>query len=306
MAIGNMPYLFSNFQQKENLLHRFVNHQVNFNDIHVNIFIPDGWGLMLRFLIFFSYNLAALLLFTKNKEIIKKRMELHGFIFPKLNIYIRVFLICSLFFRFFLILYWGIQVSEKFNPLIYSNNTVSVFEVILGFYFGLSFFIFFIPELLFGLPLRKKMEHFTIANNLEKKLPNETAANPLHKFTDEYIRELDEKIMQLLDNKIYLNPEFTHTNFAGALDIPAHHLTYYFNHYLKQKFTDWRNRLRIIHATELIHNNKELNLPLSDICKRCGFSNQTTFIAAFRKEFNITPGEYERTFRSSDANTVLN
>ena len=46
------------------------------------------------------------------------------------------------------------------------------------------------------------------------------------------------------------------------------------------------------HAAELIQEGKAEMFSLEFISKESGFSNQTTFIKAFKQEMKLTPSEY--------------
>ena len=43
------------------------------------------------------------------------------------------------------------------------------------------------------------------------------------------------------------------------MNIPTHHLTYFFSQIHNEKYIEWRNRLRIEYAIELINNQEQIN-----------------------------------------------
>lgn len=53
-------------------------------------------------------------------------------------------------------------------------------------------------------------------------------------------------------------------------------------------FTEWRQRLRLLRALELLAAGK----PVGAIALDLGYDNVSAFIALFRRTFGVTPGQY--------------
>lgn len=54
-------------------------------------------------------------------------------------------------------------------------------------------------------------------------------------------------------------------------------------------FTEWRQRVRLLRALELLATGK----PVTAIALDLGYDNVSAFIALFRQTFGVTPGQYE-------------
>lgn len=54
-------------------------------------------------------------------------------------------------------------------------------------------------------------------------------------------------------------------------------------------FTEWRQRLRLLHALEMLAAGK----PVTAMALDLGYGNASAFIALFRRTFGVTPGRYE-------------
>lgn len=69
----------------------------------------------------------------------------------------------------------------------------------------------------------------------------------------------------------------------------------YFSNYFKKAFgvnyVDYLNRVRLMHAKELLKNT---DLTAAEIGKKVGYINSTTFSSTFKKYFGISPGEYRK------------
>lgn len=145
------------------------------------------------------------------------------------------------------------------------------------------------PKILYGIevpPLTdedyKPENHL---NNIEK----------LHANVDEdYYKQLGCIVNEYLtDKKAFLKHGYNLTLLADETEFPLHHLTYFFREVKKQSFTDYKNELRVRYACELILSDKYNDMTLEAIGEKAGFSSRVTFIRAFKKVTNQTPGNYK-------------
>ena len=58
------------------------------------------------------------------------------------------------------------------------------------------------------------------------------------------------------------------------------------------RFNEFINKYRVSYIKEKINENYLDSFTLNSLASEAGFSNQTTFIAAFKKNENFTPSEY--------------
>lgn len=56
-------------------------------------------------------------------------------------------------------------------------------------------------------------------------------------------------------------------------------------------FTEWRQRVRLLRALELL----AAGTPVTAVALDLGYDNVSAFIALFRRAFGVTPGRYEST-----------
>ena len=111
-------------------------------------------------------------------------------------------------------------------------------------------------------------------------------------FSPDYVKKIETAVKDFIKNENYLDPEFKLSNIASISNLPPHHLTYYFNTILKLSFSDWRNKLRIEHAIQLLKEGQSNQITLEAISIKIGFSSQSTFIRAFKLQTGKTPSEY--------------
>ena len=162
--------------------------------------------------------------------------------------------------------------------LFFSLNRLQILSVI-GLV-GLLASPFFFPAILYGLP---RMPASAVKED----------SRPQQGFEAEYLESIARKVeVCMADIQPFLKPDFSLTHLAVQLDVPVHHLGYYFREERKQSFTDFRNTWRVEFAKELIREGKARELTLEAIGLMCGFSSRNTFLAAFKKMEGVSPSEY--------------
>ncbi len=114
----------------------------------------------------------------------------------------------------------------------------------------------------------------------------------LQLFTTAYMGRIEASLQSCKDRQIFLNIDCKLTLISAELDIPAHHLTYFFNEIKKVSFSDWRNGLRIEYAKEKILQGATKTVTLQALSLKCGFASQSTFIRAFKKVTGNPPNYY--------------
>jgi len=153
-------------------------------------------------------------------------------------------------------------------------------------YLILMVVLLFFPHILYGMPVGLKDIKLPSQNESELK------AAPVHLFSEEYLQDLEKKLDEWINQKHYLNEECSMGSVALQLQIPQHHLSYYYNTILKLKFTDWRNNLRVENAMLLLGQESSRSITIEALASQCGFASQTTFNRAFKNSLGVTPTQY--------------
>lgn len=139
---------------------------------------------------------------------------------------------------------------------------------------------FFFPTILYGLP----------------RMPAPPEKEGIHhqqEFESSYLESIGRKADACMaEFQPFLQPEFSMSHLAVLIEVPIHHLAYFFREEKKQSFTEYRNTWRVQHAKELIRQGKARELTLEAIGLLCGFSSRNTFLAAFKRAEGISPSEY--------------
>lgn len=180
-------------------------------------------------------------------------------------------------------------------------------------FMALSVYLFFKPEILYGIP-RGVLMQFQSKNQesvdlLEKRVEKEDQEEEVP------VAIVDPVVNKVTDREIPFNPEmigvyvsqlgsyiakeepfrrqgFTINELAQSLKMPIHHLSYILNHYYKQRFTDFINFYRVEYLKKRLDNGDWRSFSLEGLSQEAGFSSRSTFFAAFKKMTGMTPSAY--------------
>ncbi len=297
--INSLPYIFTSFDYK------MQKAAILINDIGMLPKVSTGWFFTPRIdYIFrpthiFLYTVLQFVLLVKwnRKEMVPEKQR--GMVYQWLYLFCGICLI--LFGCFFAITLWAYSGN---NAQVALSQSRSLILVTIVPFLMLNIIILFFPQLLYGLPrMNKKAKHnrpvfFPVpGERLLEATSNETApaGNDVKSASvaDHALEVVHSQIESyLLQNKPYLEKDFSITVMATDTHLPVHHLSYYFNCYLKEKFSDWRNRNRVVYAVNLIRAEQDDALSLNSIASASGFSSTASFITAFKQEMGITPDQY--------------
>ncbi|MFO0469303.1 MAG: helix-turn-helix domain-containing protein, partial [Bacteroidota bacterium] len=150
------------------------------------------------------------------------------------------------------------------------------------------------PQILYGIPTEKavwirrnekKMED-NEGNNLQKE--NVTIST----FNKKHLENIRLKLEDWVRKSRFLNEVISLNNLSSEIDIPLHHLTYYFNQVNDEKYIDWRNNLRVDHAIALMKNEQVINKTLETIGNESGFRSYSSFRQAFKRRTGMVPKDF--------------
>lgn len=289
-----IPYYFRDFDYKINLIHDIFK-EARLFQTQVNFLVPQSISILFRASIVLIYILLAIRMWLKNKEAVRRKTLLSGHDFRQIYIWITALLSLSLLL--------------SIEMLILTVNGIYQFSANLAFHrtqflldsMGICFLIlncslFIFPEILYGLPRHTKSHPTSPVADVEQQdelpeTPGETNVNRMQ-LSGEYVEKIKLLISCYLLDKPFLCPDFNLTMMSLATNIPIHHLSYYFNTILQVSFADWRNRLRVEHAIQMIKDGFAKEHSLNAVSLESGFISQVTFIRAFKNHTGQTPGEH--------------
>lgn len=184
-----------------------------------------------------------------------------------------------------------------FSDLAFGLNLVRVLSL-LGL-IGLLISPFFFPAILYGLPrfpdaVNHKEKYTEKMNSAESKKSQ-------NHFENAYLHNIGQQIDTFMqEHQPYLQSQFNINQLAVQMEVPVHHLSYFFREVKKQTFSEYRNIWRIEHAKKLIKEGKSNELTLEAIAGLSGFSNRNSFRSTFQKTEGICPSTFAGQNKKTD------
>ena len=164
------------------------------------------------------------------------------------------------------------------NKTTFQNEGNILFELVFIGFFLLILGLILFSQILYGIPMEKpalvekETEGFTLQDDYIDKI----------RLSIEYWK---------MDNR-FLDIEASTHSLAKDIDLPLHHITYFFNQINNEKYIDWRNRLRIEYAIGLINNQNGYKKTIESLGKECGFKSYSAFIQSFKLVTGKLPKDY--------------
>ena len=109
------------------------------------------------------------------------------------------------------------------------------------------------------------------------------------------------KIMELENEKFFLNVDFNQKTLAKKINTNTTYLSYVFNKNFDQNFNTYYNDLKINYAIERINTDKKFReYSTLAIAESVGFKNADSFTSSFKKKIGKTPFQYINQFKNNN------
>jgi AraC-like DNA-binding protein len=285
--IGSLPYNFTSWFVKYQAANDIINHSWNsLNYPDINKFLSSRINYALKGIHIFLYLIGIWTIIIKyevKKSFLGKRVKQQKIINNWLIFFAAIvtclFVIISIKFVTYLV------VEDKFTLQFEGKILFAiVFMGCLVLLLGLILF----PQILYGMPVEKLRLN---DNKIEPKalLSSETENDSFH---EDYIEEIRLLLENWKKENKFLNIDSSIYKLAEEINLPFHHVSYFFNQINNEKYIDWRNRLRVEYALSLIDNQKNFDKTIVVLGTECGFRSYATFINCFKLVTGKLPKEY--------------
>jgi AraC-like DNA-binding protein len=127
----------------------------------------------------------------------------------------------------------------------------------------------------------------------EKEIPEQIYAKKEVLIDEHLMLEIAnnlEKVMK--EEKPYLNKNLSLNLLADKLNIRTHILSYILNTHYNENFYNYINNFRIEYCKALLKNPKKQHLSIEGIAFEGGFGSKSTFNTLFKKQYRMTPTQY--------------
>jgi AraC-like DNA-binding protein len=151
-------------------------------------------------------------------------------------------------------------------------------------FFVISTYLLTHPSIFAGLPFIKyKQTPSTLILNQTDYIPY---------IEQDYSTEIRIIIDYFETKKPYLIKGLNISQLAVEINISTRLISFIMNQHFEMRFNEFINKYRVSYIKEKINKNYLDSYTLNSLASEAGFSNLTTFIAAFKKMENCTPSEY--------------
>jgi AraC-like DNA-binding protein len=284
---GRLPFNFESWEAKLVLADEFIlDSWSNFSNSKLNVLLPIRINYLLKGLHFLLYLLAIwyLILTTKFKKSSKNE-------YPKqvkiVSNWLFIFAIIVSFLGFLCVRIILTFLNAEDRIALQNEGNILFLLVFVGFLIFILCLVLY-PQILYGLPLDRTS---LIINVNEASVPEKEKIETIS-FDEDYIEKIKLLLLNWIEQKKYLEDESTTSSLSKDIDLPNHHVTYFFNHVNDEKYIEWRNRKRIEYAMSLINSKNGYNKTIENLGKESGFKSYSAFIHSFKKITGKLPKDY--------------
>jgi AraC-like DNA-binding protein len=296
----SLPYIFSPYQEKLKIaeeLVRNIEFMGTFKPTVLYNLLPAEVIFLSRTVLVLAYTIACIwMLFRYISGGKSDRVILNQQYMTKwLMVLLGLLLILAISHTFFVLE----VVAERSSRLFYTLNLLQIFSAI-GLA-GLLVTPHFFPSILYGLPMiptnpvgsPEKEPDFRISLQVNRNAKS-------HMLSKDYLVHIENLLEStMMNQKPFLKSDLNLPQLSVLLNIPVHHLAYFFREHLGQSFNDYRNKFRIDHAKQLIKEGKARDLKLEAIGNLSGFTSRNTFFLAFKRAEGISPSDFASRFKGN-------
>ncbi len=157
----------------------------------------------------------------------------------------------------------------------------------------LNISIFLFPKILYGIHGEVKSASIINPSEIAYNHKSEDYTKTIFKLEETRLIEIEMMTRNYFEQeKPYLDDNFNMNKLSESLNIPIHHLSYFFNYHLSKKFSDYKNEWRVNYAIELLKEGILKKYTIEQLYQKAGFTTKSNFYRVFRLHTGKTPIEF--------------
>jgi AraC-like DNA-binding protein len=281
--LNNLSDWDSQYQVIDEILN---NSWKNFSHFKINQFLPMRINYILKAVHLSLYIVLVWLLLVKknfkksslDNGINQTKIVKSWLYFFAIIITILVFLLATVGFLFF-------TLEDKISfqhegKLIFSSIFIGLLILILG--------LILFPQILYGIPTDNPIseENGNVSNGFADN------SKESFSFSEDYMNKIRLLLENWTNQKKFLEADTNVHSLAKDINLPVHHIRFFLDKINNERYIDWRNRLRIEYAIDIINNQEETDKTLESLGKACGFRSYSSFMQNFKQWTGKLPYEY--------------
>jgi len=285
-----MPYLLTSFDNKIRLAYLLMEDQNNIFRYPVTYFSTPKFHFNFRPLFSLAVSFAELaMLYKYFKNNPQQKID-----YPTTYNWLWTFSLIGATLTLALsVVSLSINTLDHHSKLTY-DGTLVFMNISNSLFLCLNISVFLFPRMLYGLSAEPETNtSFTFRPEIIVNNKVEEQIKPSFKLEEARVSEIEIMIQEyFIQEKPYLDDSFTINKLSESLDIPIHHLSYYFNYHLLKKFSDFKNECRINYAIQLLKEGILKKYTIEQLYHEAGFSTKSNFYRVFRLHTGKTPIEF--------------
>ena len=281
--LNNLSDWDSQYQVIDEILN---NSWKNFSHFKINQFLPMRINYILKAVHLSLYIVLVWLLLVKknfkksslDNGINQTKIVKSWLYFFAIIITLLVFLLATVGFLFF-------TLEDKISfqhegKLIFSSIFIGLLILILG--------LILFPQILYGIPTDNPIseENGNVSNGFADN------SKESFSFSEDYMNKIRLLLENWTNQKKILEADTNVHSLAKDINLPVHHIRFFLDKINNERYIDWRNRLRIEYAIDIINNQEETDKTLESLGKACGFRSYSSFMQNFKQWTGKLPYEY--------------
>ena len=285
--LGRITYNLSSWDDKLQLADKIINdswRSLSYSSL--NHFLPLRISYKLKSLHFLIYLIAIWYILLKSRvkrtsslELLKQQKTVYDWLyFFAVTVSILGVLLGIILF------------PNTKDKLTYQLESNILFMLVFSGFLALILGLILYPQILYGIPIEKTLVNINYEDN-ESEVIDETESISFH---DDYIENIRILIQKWREEFKFKNPNSTMKSLSEDIDIPKHHLAYFFNQIKKEKYIDWRNRLRVEYAKEILVREQKYDKTIEVLGEESGFRSYSAFIRSFKQFTGKLPKDFIR------------
>jgi len=294
--IDNIPAHFFSWEIKLKAASYLINNNwAELDSLHPNKLLTIKFNFTLRVIqLVFYILLIWVLIISKKFRFYKGRVNPNQFTVIK-----KWLIFFTLLFSFLAINYVviGIIFLKYTDKEVFLGNGIFLFYLVFIGLIILEIGLLLYPQILYGIPLYRQVQPVSQPSDVDEIRISKSINNNTSILSDEQLNLIELSLIEWINSKKYLESDATMITLAIYVDIPIHHLAYYFNHLSEYKFIEWRNNLRIDYVEDLIKNKQLSNKTMDALGKECGFKSNSSFLRNFKSRTGLLPTDFIKKYQ---------
>ena len=283
--LGRLPYNFSSWEEKLMLADKIINESWrSLSYSTYNNFLPLRVNYKLKGIHFLIYLISIWYIILKSKFKMPSSMVLlkqQKIVYNWLHFFAVTVSILGVLFG--LILFPNAK-----DKLTYHLEANILFMLVFSGFLILILGLILYPQILYGIPIEKNLVKINEEVS-ESEVIDETDSISFH---DDYIDNIRLLLQKWKEEFKFKDPNSSFSRLSIDIDIPKHHLAYFFNQINNEKYIDWRNRLRVEYAMEILGREQKYDKTIEVLGAESGFRSYSAFIRSFKQFTGKLPKDF--------------